>query len=418
MINETGIAMRSDDSKVRVIVHRGTKNIGGCCTEIAYKGTRIAIDFGSPLPEEKVKKLDIPGLTSGKSSFDAVLFTHYHGDHVGEAGKINFDIPMYMSGFARDIIAAYKNHNPHCFADIDPDKVIELTAGKEIEIGALKVLPILSDHSAAESLMFLIRAGHFQILHTGDFRLHGRYKKQLLDCIKKIGVIDLLITEGTTLSRRKDDIEDYTEEVVEERIRDVIYENKYCFFLLSSTNFDRFQGIKNSVNTYRSDKAKGGKYFLIDGFQQKLFEIANERMPERYQFGREVVYHNGLNDRIKNIGFVMLLRPGNPEHKELLRKYLEEYPDKTCIIYSMWSGYMQKGMLKELTDMAYEKNRLRIIHSSGHVTIQDLKGFIDIVAPEHVIVIHTEAPEKFEALNNQIFIDDEDVTEFETYKKE
>ena len=89
MIN-TELEMRKDDSKVRVIVHRGTRNIGGCCTEVAYNGTRIAIDFGIPLPEEKASKLNIPGLTTGESSFDAVLFTHYHGDHVGETGRLSW----------------------------------------------------------------------------------------------------------------------------------------------------------------------------------------------------------------------------------------------------------------------------------------------------------------------------------------
>ena len=413
MINETDIAMRSDDSKVRVIVHRGTKNIGGCCTEIAYKGTRIAIDFGSPLPEEKVKKLDIPGLTSGKSSFDAVLFTHYHGDHVGEAGRINSDIPMYMSGFARDVIAAYKNHNPHCFEDIDPDKVIELTAGKEIEIGALKVLPILSDHSAAESLMFLIRAGHFQILHTGDFRLHGRYREELLDSVKSLGKIDLLITEGTTLSRKEKEKDNYTEEKVEAEIKKCLYENDYCFIILSSTNFDRLWGIENSVNEYRHDKKTGGKFFLIDEFQQSLFRIADGRLPERYNFGSEVSYRNGLDEKMKDTGFIMLIRTDKTQ-EDVFRKYMEKCPESSCLIYSMWSGYMKQGKLKELTDLAYNKGCLRIIHSSGHVTKQDLEEFVDVLDPGNVIVIHTETTETMEGLKNQISVKDGDILEFKT----
>lgn len=94
------------DNKIRVTVYRGSEQIGGCCTEISYKDTRIAIDFGSPLPEDDAKELDVIGLTKGKSAFDAVLFTHYHGDHVGEIGRINSDIPVYMGGFAKDVIAA------------------------------------------------------------------------------------------------------------------------------------------------------------------------------------------------------------------------------------------------------------------------------------------------------------------------
>ncbi|WP_035769943.1 MBL fold metallo-hydrolase [Butyrivibrio sp. NC2002] len=405
--------VQSNDNHVKVIVHRGTKNIGGCCTEVEYKNTRLAIDFGSPLPEEKTSKLDISGLTNGKSEFDAVLFTHYHGDHVGEAGKINADIPIYMSGFAKDIIAAYKKHNWHCFAEIDPNMVTELKAGKEIEIGALRVLPILSDHSAAESLMFLIKAGNFQILHTGDFRLHGRYREELLDSVKKLGKIDLLITEGTTLSRKEEEKDNYTEERVEAEIKRCLYENDYCFIILSSTNFDRLQGIKNSVNAYRHDKKTKGKYFLIDNFQQSLFEIADKRLPERYKFGKEVSYRSGLDEKMKDRGFIMLIRMGKKQ-EDIFRKYMKECPERSCLIYSMWSGYMKTGKLKELTDIAHDRNRLRIIHSSGHVTVQDLKDFVDVLAPEHVIVIHTKDTEKFDCLKKQIPIKDGEALEFQT----
>ena len=412
-LDNESIETQGNDTKVRVIIHRGTENIGGCCTEVEYKGTRIAIDFGSPLPEEKAKKLDIQGLTHSKSSFDAVLFTHYHGDHVGEAGKINSDIPIYMSGFAKDIITAYKNHNRNYFADIDPDRVMELTAGKEIEIGALRILPILSDHSAAESLMFLIKAGNFQILHTGDFRLHGRYREELLNSIKILGKIDLLITEGTTLSRKEEEKDNYTEEKVEAEIKKCIYENNYCFIILSSTNFDRLWEIENSVNEYRYEKKPKGKYFLIDGFQQSLFRIADKRLPERYNFGTEVSYRSNLKESIKDIGFIMLIRT-DKEQEDVFRDYMEECPDKCCLIYSMWSGYMKTGKLKELTDIAHKKNRLRIIHSSGHVTIDDLKGFVDTIEPEKVIIIHTEKTDKIAGIRNQIPVEDGDVLKFET----
>ena len=67
---------------------------------------------------------------------------------------------------------------------------------------------------------------------------------------------------------------------------------------------------------------------------------------------------------------------------------MAKYPDETCLIYSMWSGYLEHSGMKQLFDRA-GKNR-RIIHSSGHVTLNDLNEFIDTIKPNRIVVIHTD----------------------------
>ena len=55
--------------------------------------------------------------------------------------------------------------------------------------------------------MFLIEAEGKRILHTGDFRGHGYLSKGLLPTIQRyIGRGDLLIIEGTMLSRKDETI--------------------------------------------------------------------------------------------------------------------------------------------------------------------------------------------------------------------
>ena len=85
---------------MKVIIHRGTHQIGGCITEIqSEKGTKIAIDIGENLPtmdgKEKIE-VEVEGLNKGKASFDAVFVTHYHGDHIGLYNKILPQIPIYI----------------------------------------------------------------------------------------------------------------------------------------------------------------------------------------------------------------------------------------------------------------------------------------------------------------------------------
>lgn len=87
---------------MRIIIHRGTKEIGGTCVEIKTDQTRILIDFGMPLSDgqggdfsEQIlenKSIDeliekrilypIKGLYNNSSpQIDAILISHSHKDH-------------------------------------------------------------------------------------------------------------------------------------------------------------------------------------------------------------------------------------------------------------------------------------------------------------------------------------------------
>ena len=51
---------------MRVTIHRGTHQIGGCVTEIEHERYKVFIDFGTPLPGSGGDKLfPIEGLTTG-----------------------------------------------------------------------------------------------------------------------------------------------------------------------------------------------------------------------------------------------------------------------------------------------------------------------------------------------------------------
>ena len=88
---------------------------------------------------------------------------------------------------------------------------------------------------------------------------------------------------------------------------------------------------------------------------------------------------------METCGFVMLIRESN---SNIYEEYVRKYPDDTCLIYSMWSGYLEYPRMKKLFGIA-EKNK-RIIHSSGHVVLDDLNEFINIIGPKKIVVIHTD----------------------------
>ncbi len=70
---------------MKIIIHRGIDQIGGCITEIATDNTKILIDLGQNLPNGEGVVYDdfanfdvIEQLTK---NVDAIFYTHYHGDH-------------------------------------------------------------------------------------------------------------------------------------------------------------------------------------------------------------------------------------------------------------------------------------------------------------------------------------------------
>lgn len=99
---------------MKLCIHRGTHQIGGIAAEIATETTRILIDMGDELsldPGFVSAPLHIPGVTDANGRCDAVLFTHYHGDHTGQMLRIRPDIPLYAGALAKDIMRLSSAHS-------------------------------------------------------------------------------------------------------------------------------------------------------------------------------------------------------------------------------------------------------------------------------------------------------------------
>lgn len=354
-----------------VTVHRGTRQIGGCCTEIATTQARILIDAGAPLPGEGGTPLCLP-------QADAVLVTHYHGDHTGELGNLPEGVPIYMVESCRQILQKYRERMgaEYC-RGVNLDEVHTFQNGMPFQIGDIRVTAIESDHSSFQPVMYLLEADGKRVLHTGDFRLHGPHREQLMDALHQLGHIDLLIAEGTSLTRS----DGWTEERAGAEMAKLIRQYKYCFLLTASGNLDR-------IDTFSRQIPKG-KYFLMDDFQKDLVGIARaHNKTGRYHLEKPLSYGKNIEEKVEKRGFGMVIR-ANPSFKRIVSDYVQRFPDDTCLIYSMWSGYRELDEIRNFLAL-FGKN-VRTIHSSGHVTAQSLEDFITELEPEKILVIHTQA---------------------------
>ncbi|MCI8435157.1 MAG: MBL fold metallo-hydrolase [Clostridia bacterium] len=163
---------------MQIKVYRGTHRIGGCVTEIKTTSARILVDMGEELPSVGTERtpLEIDGVTRGAPDCDAVLITHYHGDHIGMFGKILPEIPVYTGAVAKQIYGVVQTVLLDKHMGGDPQRVKtfrEFRIGRPLQFGDIRVTPYTVDHSAFDAYMLLIEAEGKRILHTGDFRMHG-----------------------------------------------------------------------------------------------------------------------------------------------------------------------------------------------------------------------------------------------------
>lgn len=382
---------------MNVVIHRGTHQIGGSAIEISTASTRIILDFGNDLSLDNKYipiDFDIDGVTKGTPNCDGIVISHYHMEHLGQLTSVLSDIPVYMGALGKDVALIGAEYQ-------DKDLYSRLLGastfrgGDVFSIGDIRIRPLVIDHSAADSYMFVIEAEGKSVLYTGDFRMHG-LRHHVLDKLVNtyIGEVNVLITEGTSLSRDADDC--ISEATVLDDISSYIQDGKYVFVMCSSTNIDRIMGIWQNMPT--------DKVLICDAYQKRILDtVINNVYYESSLYRRHdspLVIDKGRYPKYyMEHGFVSLVRGA-----ENFISKIKEFPkDDVRIIYSMWTGYIEENLaLKNLLD-TYPSY---ICHASGHISKNDLVQFIDLVNPDVIIPVHTDRPESLERMvpNRNVYV--------------
>lgn len=386
---------------LEIIFHKEPERIGGGITEIKYDEHRLLIDMGAELnPPPFGNALDadihelnpmIEGVTIGEANCDAVLISHYHGDHIGLLRYVLPEVPIYMSKTCRDISLTIQNRLKKAGLCDKGDNTIDALTRAEIftqkhfgqdqKIGPFTVRPIRVDHSAFDALAFLITVGGKRIFFTGDFRSHGYTGKKfakLLECY--VGKVDALLIEGTMLSRKD---EAFSEWELSKKMQELCAQHKYVLYLGSSTNIDSIYSIANA--TIANNKKLG-----MDEYQKEILQIiAANSTSSFYQRNFE------QQDSHRN-GSVIFIRMSE---LKFAKKFYEKYGQDSILIYSLWKGYIKRN--EELQALAEQwGERFIPLHSGGHASVATLKTAIDICADDHTLILpmHVEAAADFEKI--------------------
>lgn len=413
-------------------MHRGARQIGGNCVELAVQGARLILDLGLPLdaqlprPQKNgtwdaatVADLAASGLLPtvdglyGPGTGDpilALLVSHAHMDHYGLASFARPDIPVVAGRHARrlmDLTARIMGGVP--LGAAGP----ELRHEQPLEIGPFRVTPYLVDHSAFDAYAFLIEAGGKRVFYSGDLRAHGR-KASLFERLVEQGPrgVDALLLEGTTLSRAADEPHP-SEQDVEQQMASVMREAPGLVLVWSSG-----QNIDRLVTIFRA-ALKTGRTLLIDPYIALVLDALRDvgTLPGM-EWGRvRVLFPRRISSLMEVRGFGEFLGRAREQgiRWETVRarphEFVAMFRDSMLddhlrhgtltgarVIYSMWSGYLRDERNARVVDAINDAGgELVVVHSGGHAHPEDLARLVTALGPKCVVPMHTLAPEVFTA---------------------
>ncbi|HET6516360.1 MAG TPA: MBL fold metallo-hydrolase [Thermodesulfovibrionales bacterium] len=411
---------------MKIIIHRGTKEIGGTCIQLSTDRTTILLDLGLPLRKDS-KALNLSGIKK-----DAVLISHPHADHYGLIDTLEENVPVYIGELGKKLIDATRillskelqKNDFHHFKSWEP-----------FTIGDFIITPYLVDHSACDAYAFLIEADDKRVFYSGDFRGHGRKSVLFRRIIENPPRdIDLLFMEGSMLGRNNDDYPD--EKSVEKKIFEIIKDQKNITFLIcSSQNIDRIVSafkaclkarktlvldfytawvlelLKNAGLNVPAMDWNNIRVFAEYGQDKKVkaspeyFGDFRQRVYTKYRIRKEALYDHP--ERYVCVSKMSRFR--------IVNTYKKEKP--VNVIYSQWKGYLddpehQSFGSKQIADYRADPMvNFTYAHTSGHAPVHDLQLFAKAINAKMVIPIHTEFGDNFKQYFSNIVI----ISDLEVY---
>jgi len=407
---------------LRLRILRGARQIGGSCVEIEAQGARLVVDLGLPLDapdgvDPSTLLPEVSGLRQPDTSLLGVLLSHGHHDHWGLLPASGDHVPVWMGEATHRIMTAAAGWVPGV---VLPRDVRHISNRKTFVLGPFEITPYLTDHSAYDAYSFLIKGDGRSVLYTGDLRAHGRKAKLFEAFVARPPMgVDVMLMEGSTIGRSGAEAGLPTETDIEAELTEVFGAARGMVLLAASA-----QNIDRMVTVFRACR-RTRRTFLVDLYAAEVLRAtANPNVPvvgpewpemalftprrQQRQVKRKrafVALHQNAHRRV----FPEDLAALAPRAVMLFRRFmLEDLEAAGCLdgataIWSQWAGYLTQPENLELRERLTRLGiPIRVIHTSGHASVPDLKRLANAVAPKALVPIHTFRPEDYTRLFDNV----------------
>lgn len=424
---------------MKLTIHRGSKEIGGSCVELATATTRLVLDLGLPLVDANREPFDsraalaksVDALKAEKvippilGLFDtdhlapsAVLLSHAHLDHAGLLHLSRPTVPIFAtSGTSKIMLAAA------VFAaqrELDRTRFREVVTQQPVQIGDCRVTPLAVDHSIYGSVAYFIEGEGKTVLYSGDFRNHGRKPGMLRDLLDHLSTktVDVLICEGTHFGAGKE--QGMTEYQLEAKITELV-KSAPALVLATFSALD----VDRIVTLFKAAQ-EAGRVFVVDAYTAFVLYLIGRRarVPRPSRDIGIRVYFNQLFERRKLVNIKEKFAADRIDLEEILAeptKYLMVFrpsmrefdfngtlPTRCRCLYGYWKGYLSRPDWMELQAyIAQVGGDFIQAHVSGHAYVADIIAFVNSVKAQMVIPIHTFEPQMYRNhFPNVLLLDD------------
>ncbi len=406
---------------MQLTIHRGARQIGGNCVEVACGATQLIIDVGLPLElapapsrDSKTRMADpiVKSLFAKEPPVAAVLLSHAHLDHSGLLDHVPAGTQVWMSRGTSKILQAGAVYARH--PRILRGQQFILEPRIPYPVGGLKVTGYPVDHSVYGAMAFLIEGDQRRLLYTGDLRLHGRKPGMARNLVADLGgTIDALLIEGTHIPA--DHVRGPSEATLARQIAaDVRAAPGLVLACFAPANLDRFAAFfKAAIHAGRLLAIDHYMAFILHMVAAAVKSIPSPASPQVRIFGpqrqtridkvaRKYVHNEiPLAEILRNPQrYVMLFRPSMLTHD-----FNNALPSGVLCIHSYWSGYLSRPeflAVHAAVDLA--EGRFIERHTSGHLYRGDITRLISDLHPKMVVPIHTEVPAAFSNLYSQTIV--------------
>lgn len=275
------------------------------------------------------------------------------------------------------------------------------------EVGAFRITPFLTDHSAFDAYMLLIEADGKRVFYTGDFRTHGRKSVLVDQTVAKAKGVDVLLMEGTNLRSDKPVV---TEAELEADFVDLAARTpRHIFVDWSAQNIDR------TVTLFRAAR-RTGRQLVIDLYSADVLDtialgtsvphpssadfpelkiVITRRLAALYRRqGRDAFVTRHAQSNRGQSAYSLVTGP--PAIIISRRSLVDDYAKKglhlsnqDAFVHSNWSGYLKLEGGSLVWDQAAAAGaNTCLIHTSGHASAAELARFAGTLAPQALVPVH------------------------------
>lgn len=397
----------------------------------------------------------------GMPWLSGVLLSHAHQDHCGYIPYLDHRIPIYCSDVTLKILETVEDISGDDFTAVKPfgvkrfqkgffpgkpaieggDEVSRdiraFSPGEGLRIGRLRVQTFAVDHSIPGAVAYLITTSDGKrVLYTGDFRFHGRLSRETREFRNATRGLkpDMMICEGT----RVDEVEPDSEERVQADCTELVSRVKgFVGIEFAWKDLTRFETIREVARA-------SGRTFAISARTAYLLnklgcgdEVENDPSVKVYVPRKDsMIYSPSDYSKSKYLaGFSSDWNEAEPDTRHLengVRAYhIKADPSRYLLHLSFWEfselvdiqprdgglfisassePYDEEGMIAEEQKKAWMRHfnlnppdhELPHVHASGHISGVELKAFVREIEPKQMFPVHTEHPELFGRLAEQV----------------